>query len=107
MDIKNWKDLKTIPMFDMVSRKSYSGKNLTIARVELGQGSTVPEHQHPNEQMTVVLKGKVLFTGEKEGKTATAGDIVYTPSGTLHTVSALEDSVVLDIFSPPRCDWSS
>ncbi len=106
MDIKNWKDLKTIPMFDLVSRKSYSGKNITAARVELGRGSTVPGHRHPNEQMTVILSGSLIFSGEKEEKNAVAGDIVYTPAEAYHAVTALEDSVVLDIFSPIRSDWS-
>ncbi len=106
MDITNWNDLKMIPMFDLVTRKSYSGKNITLARVDLGKGSTVPGHRHDNEQMTVVLRGKVIFTGEKEAKTATSGDIVHTPSGAYHAVSALEDSVVLDIFSPSRSDWN-
>ena len=107
MDIKNWKDLETIPMFDLVSRKSYSGKNITVARVDLGRGSNVPGHQHPNEQMTVVISGRLVFTGKKEARTAVTGDIVFTPAETYHAVTALEDSVVLDIFSPPRSDWNS
>lgn len=106
MDITNWKDLETVTMFHLVSRKSFSGKNITVARVHLGRGSTVPGHRHPNEQMTIVLSGKVIFTGEKEVKTATAGDIVHTPSDAYHVVSALEDSIVLDIFSPTRSDWN-
>lgn len=106
MNITNWNNLKTVPMFNLISRKSFSGENMTIARVDLGKGSTVPGHSHSNEQMTVVLKGKIIFTGEKEGKTATAGDIVHTPAGAYHTVSALEDSIVLDIFSPARNDWT-
>lgn len=106
MDIKNWKDLETIPMFDLISRKSYSGKNITVARVDLGRGSTVPGHQHPNEQMTLVLSGRLIFTGKNEERTAVAGDIVFTPAEAYHAVTALEDSVVLDIFSPIRSDWS-
>ncbi len=105
MKVKNWNELDTVPMFNLVSRKSFSGSSLTVARVNLGKGSVVPGHSHPNEQVTVVLKGKVLFTGENEGKTATAGDIVHTPPGAYHTVSALEESLVLDIFSPARSDW--
>lgn len=106
MDITNWNDLKMVPMFDQVSRKSFSSKNITVARVALGRGSTVPVHRHPNEQMTIVLRGKVIFTGETEVKAASAGDIVRTPSNAYHAVSALEDSIVLDIFSPARSDWN-
>ena len=105
MNITSWNDLETVPMFNLVSRKAFSGDKITVARVDLGRGSVVPGHSHPHEQMTVILKGKVIFTGENEGKTATAGDIIHTPSGAYHTVSALEDSVVLDIFTPVRSDW--
>jgi len=106
MNITNWNNLESVPMFSQIARKSFSGEKMTVARVSLGKGSSVPGHSHSNEQITIVLTGKVIFTGEKEGKTATAGDIVHTPAGAYHTVSALEDSIVLDIFSPARADWN-
>jgi len=105
MKLINWNDLDTVPMFNLISRKAFSGEKLTIARVDLGQGGEVPGHSHPHEQMTIVLKGKIVFTGEKEARTAVAGDVIHTPPGAYHAVAALEDSIVIDVFSPVRDDW--
>lgn len=102
----SWNKLETVPMFDKIARKSFSGRDLTIARVELGENSVVPGHRHPQEQITVVLEGRLVFTGEQEKKTATAGDIVHTPPHAYHEVTAVEKSIVLDIFSPARSDWN-
>lgn len=105
MMIQSWDDLTTISMFEKISRKSLSGENLTIARVELEKGGVVPGHSHPNEQVTLVVSGKLIFRGERDEETTCAGDIIHTPSGAFHEVTALEDSVVIDIFSPARSDW--
>jgi len=103
--IRNWDNLKTIPMFEKITRKSLSGEKLTVARVELKKGGLVPGHSHSNEQITLVLSGKLIFRSETEEKIAVPGDVIHTPSGNFHEVTALEDSVVLDIFSPSRSDW--
>lgn len=55
--------------------------------------------------MTVFVKGAALYETDGEKIKASEGDIVYIPAGTEHTDKVTEDTIVLDIFSPPRHDW--
>ena len=78
-----------------------------ISRVELARGFAVPSHHHANEQFAVVLSGRVRFGLGVEGSSAhryevaDGGSIVVLPANVQHAAEALEDSVILDIFSPP------
>ena len=79
-----------------------------LAHVYLDKGCVVPRHQHDNEQITYILKGKLRFwIGEDEGKVVdvSEGEVLHIPSGVWHKAEALEDTLDVDIFSPPRADW--
>jgi len=81
-----------------------------LVRLTLSKGSSVKKHAHPNEQFTYILEGKISFTyGHAMDKTVvlSAGDILHLPANLPHSAICLEDTIDIDIFSPPRQDWLS
>ncbi|HNU08811.1 MAG TPA: cupin domain-containing protein, partial [Pyrinomonadaceae bacterium] len=70
--------------------------------------TVTPAHEHPHEQMTIVEKGKVLFTLGEEQKVFGPGDVLHFPSNFWHGATMLDNEVILiDIFSPIREDFLS
>ena len=80
-----------------------------LAHVYLKKGAIVPRHQHENEQYTYVLEGKLrLWTGpegDEQEHTVGSGDVLVISSNLPHRAEALEDTLDLDVFNPPRQDW--
>jgi quercetin dioxygenase-like cupin family protein len=80
---------------------------LTVGEVTLADGAIVTTHQHPHEQVSYVLSGRVEFTVGGETRVLEAGQCALIPGGTPHHVRALTAGRVLDIFSPVREDFRS
>lgn len=78
-----------------------------IAHVYLAKGAIVPEHAHENEQITYILEGKLRFTLGAETVDVGAGEVLTIPPNLPHAAEALEDTVDVDVFTPPREDWLS
>ena len=78
---------------------------MTVARLVLAKGALVPRHEHPNEQITNVLEGRLRFVIGDEEQIVPAGATVLIPGNVPHEVEAVEDSIALDVFSPVREDW--
>ena len=79
-----------------------------IAQVFLKKGAIVPRHQHHNEQLTYIVEGALRFyLGEDESRVqdVRAGEVLHIPSWAWHKAEALEDTLDVDIFNPPREDW--
>lgn len=68
-------------------------------------GVEVPPHQHKNDQVGYVVYGKMEITIGDETRICHAGDSYAIPGGIIHGVKALEDTVSIDVFSPPRNDF--
>jgi quercetin dioxygenase-like cupin family protein len=71
----------------------------------LKKGAHVPTHQHMHEQISHVVGGALEFRVDGKAIAVRAGEILCIPPHLPHEVVALEDSVALDIFNPPRQDW--
>ena len=78
---------------------------MTIGRILLAAGAIVPSHHHVHEQVANVLAGRLRFVVGGDEQIVSAGESVFIPSEIPHSVEAIEDSVVLDVFSPVRDDW--
>ena len=83
---------------------------MMIAHVYLAKGAIVPLHSHHNEQITYILEGKLRFTlggGGAGGETVdvAAGEVLTIPAHVPHMAEALEDTLDVDVFHPPRQDW--
>ncbi len=105
----NWDDIPVEQLNPLIGRQFLVGTNVMIARVLLKQGAIVPLHHHHNEQVSYILEGALRFilkteTGDKE-ITVRAGEVLCIPPHLPHEAHALEDTVDLDIFNPPRQDW--
>jgi len=100
-----WSDIAIEHMNPLLSRQYLTGTNTMLARMVLKKGALVPEHHHVHEQISQVLEGSLLFRVEGLETIVRAGEVMCLPPNLPHGVTALEDSVVLDIFNPPRHDW--
>lgn len=104
----NWDDVPLERVTDMLDRQLITGDGMMLAHVYLKQGCIVPKHQHHNEQFTYIIRGALRFRiGEDGGEEVTvrAGGVLHIPSNVWHEAEALEDTLDMDIFSPPREDW--
>jgi quercetin dioxygenase-like cupin family protein len=105
MELYDWNRLEQEPMNSRVARKVIHSSSMTIARVELQKYATVAEHSHVNEQIAMVERGSLKFFIEGREQIVRAGEVLSIPPHVPHGVEALEDTVVVDVFSPRREDW--
>lgn len=100
-----WDLLQEEALNPLLGRRMFHSETLTVARIRLRKGALVPEHRHPNEQISMVESGALRFVIAGEERTLGPGEAVVIPADAPHTVEALEDSLAVDLFSPPRQDW--
>jgi quercetin dioxygenase-like cupin family protein len=103
-----WDDMPKENVTEMLDRRLITGDRMMLAHVYLKKGAIVPCHSHENEQLTYILEGVLRFwIGEDESETidVCAGEVLHIPSHVPHKAEALEDTLDVDIFSPPRQDW--
>lgn len=103
-----WDDLPKERLNDLLERRLVTGERIMLAHVYLKKGCLVPRHHHENEQITYVLEGALHFwlgEDEKEERIVKAGSVLTIPPNLPHKALALEDTLDVDIFDPPRQDW--
>jgi len=103
-----WEDMPKEQVSDMLDRRLITGDHVMLTHVYLKKGAIVPQHSHENEQITYILEGGLRFwigKDESEVIDVLPGEVLHIPSFVLHKAEALEDTVDVDIFSPPRQDW--
>jgi quercetin dioxygenase-like cupin family protein len=103
-----WDDMPKERVSDELDRRLITGEQVMLSHVYLKKGAIVPQHNHHNEQITYILEGGLRFwIGEDESEIidVRAGEVLHIPSLVKHKAEALEDTVDVDIFSPPRQDW--
>lgn len=103
-----WDDMPKERVSPLLERRLITGERTMLAHVYLKKGCIVPRHQHDNEQITYILEGALRFwigEDEKEERVIRAGEVLYIPSNVWHKAEAIEDTLDVDIFTPPRQDW--
>ena len=103
-----WPDRPLEQLRDGVARRFVTSASAMIGEVTLQKGATVPPHAHDNEQFTHVVSGKLrvsLGENDKQIVMVGPGEVILIPSGLLHAVEAIEDTLEYDVFTPPRQDW--
>ena len=106
----SWDNLPKEELKPGLSRNWVNGEKGMLAQIYFKKGVTVPKHSHENEQFAYVLEGALLFRigdDQTEEVVVRAGEVLHIPSNVLHSAEALEDTVDLDVFVPPREDWLS
>ena len=103
-----WDDLPWETLNPQLDRRLITADRIMLAHVHLKKGCLVPRHSHENEQLTYILSGALHFwLGEDESEEVVvrAGEVLPIPSNLPHKALALEDTLDMDVFSPPRQDW--
>jgi quercetin dioxygenase-like cupin family protein len=103
-----WDELEREAVHERLSRRLITGDRVMLAHVYLKKGCVVPKHSHENEQFTYILEGALRFLIGDDGAqevVVRAGEVLHLPSNLPHEAHALEDTLDVDVFSPPREDW--
>ncbi|MCC6284890.1 MAG: cupin domain-containing protein [Phycisphaerales bacterium] len=102
-----WSALEVDRPMHLLERRRMIGERAMISHITLFKGCDVPMHQHENEQFSVVISGRLRFTlgrPDAQGRSVVEigpGEVIHLPSGLPHGALAVEETVVLDVFSPP------
>ena len=103
-----WDEMPRERVTDLLDRRLITGTRMMLAHVYLKKGCIVPMHSHENEQLTYVLEGGLRFwigTEDAEPVDVLPGQVLVIPSNVPHKALALDDTLDVDVFSPPRQDW--
>jgi quercetin dioxygenase-like cupin family protein len=100
-----WSSVEVEALNPLLGLHYVVGQKIMLARVLLKKGCIVPEHSHPNEQLTFVLDGALKFWIDGREIVVHSGEVLTIPANMPHKAEALEDTVDFDVFDPPRADW--
>ncbi|MGH8137504.1 MAG: cupin domain-containing protein [Steroidobacteraceae bacterium] len=103
-----WDRIPAEPLKGTITRRLITGERMMIAHVYLKKGDDVPRHSHENEQLTYILEGALHFwfgQNDEREMTVKAGEVIVIPSNVPHRALAMEDTLDVDVFCPPRQDW--
>lgn len=101
----DWSQIPREQLNEKMRRQVVHTERLTVARLEMNAGCKVPVHSHENEQVSMVLSGRLRFLLGDGTEEVGPGQVMRLAPHEPHGVEVLEDSIVLDLFSPPREDW--
>ena len=105
MQFLTWDEMPKEVLNDQIGRKMVYGEKCMLAQIFIAKGGVVPEHHHENEQITYILEGALQFHIEGKDVVVHKGQVLVIPSNVPHSAVALEDTLDIDVFSPPRYDW--
>jgi len=100
-----WNQVEREPLNEKIEREMVVGDQVMLARVFLKKGAHVPQHHHHNEQVTYILEGALKFWIDGREIVVHAGEVLTIPPNMPHKAEAVEDTVDIDVFYPPRADW--
>ena len=104
--VTDWSKIKVEHPSPGIKRQMVVGQNVMMVRFTFEPLLVTPEHTHPHEQMTLIIKGRVRFSIEGVETIVSAGDVLHFPPHNRHGATMLDEEVVLiDIFSPIREDF--
>ncbi len=108
----SWNDVRLEQLNPLISRKVVTAEKTMIAQIFLTKGAIVPAHEHHNEQITYIVSGGLRFWlgehADNPGDVYTdvlAGEVLLIPGMLRHRAEAIDDTLDMDVFNPPRQDW--
>ena len=81
------------------------GEKTSLVEFRPEKGKLARPHKHPYEQIGYLVSGRVMFSIENESFEASPGDSWCVPADAEHALEALEDSLLVEVFSPVRAEW--
>jgi len=101
----SWTGVELEDLNPLLQRQFIVGQDIMVARVLLKKGCIVPEHSHVNEQFTYILDGALKFWIDGKVIVVRSGEVLTIPPNMPHKAEAVEDTIDVDVFTPPRADW--
>jgi quercetin dioxygenase-like cupin family protein len=101
----NWDGVPKEQINDRLLRQAIHADAMTVARLEMTPGCLVASHSHHNEQISMAEAGRVKFTVDGKEIILKAGDVLHIRPHQVHSAEALDNSVLVELFSPRRDDW--
>jgi quercetin dioxygenase-like cupin family protein len=89
----------------ILRRTLNEGSHTMLCELRMAKGSVVPAHTHPHEQIGYLASGRFRFRLGEHWQEMAPGDSWCVPGGVEHEVEVLEDSIAVDVFSPPREEY--
>lgn len=98
-----WADRPAEHPMPLLERRRVTGEKAMVSYLVLHKGCLVPTHAHENEQFLCIIRGRLrCIVGDDRREIILGPDqVLYLPSNTPHSAEALEESIMLDIFTPP------
>ena len=101
----DWNSIPLEQINPLLQRQFVVGEKIMMSRLLLKKGCVVPMHSHYHEQVSYIMEGVIKFHIDGKDIVLTAGEVLCIPPNMPHQAEALEDTIDLDIFTPPREDW--
>ena len=105
MKLYKWHEIPVEQLGGGITRQLINANNMMMSQIFVPKGTVFPSHRMASEQLTIFVKGAAIYESEHGHIEATEGDIVHIGADVEHKDEVTEDTIVLDIFSPPRQDW--
>lgn len=98
-------DIKEKEMLPGFRARMHHAEHMTVSFWDVDAGASLPEHSHPHEQITAIIRGTFEMTVDGEKKIIKPGDVVIIAPYAKHGARALTDCHIMDVFSPVREDY--
>ena len=108
LKLLNWDEVELESVNESMQRRIVTGEKMTVARIYFKDGFIVPLHSHPNEKITQVVKGQMLFVfdgNEAQEMLLNPGDVVVIPANIPHQATCIGEVEEIDMWAPRRDDW--
>ena len=108
LKLLHWDEVELESVNESMQRRIVTGEKMTVARIYFKDGFIVPLHSHPNEQITQVVKGQMLFVfdgNEAQEMLLNPGDVVVIPANIPHQATCIGEVEEIDMWAPRRDDW--
>jgi quercetin dioxygenase-like cupin family protein len=102
MKVYTWGEIPEEQVDSLASRQMIHSETMTVVRRRLSRGAKLRLHRHADEQVSMVERGKLRLVVDNDERIVSSGETCVIPPNVPHSVEALEDAVVMDLFSTPR-----
>jgi len=100
-----WDDVPRVEVTPQIGRRAISGEKAMVTQFHLAKAAVVAQHNHPHEQILIIVSGVIEFESAGDRRILRPGDVAHVPSNVPHGGMMLEDTVTYEIFSPPRQEF--
>ena len=90
-----------------VKARGVGAATVRVARIEVATGFSTPDHNHPDEEIILLLEGRIKAVSGDQEIIVEPGGLLIFPAYVQHHYEALESSVTVEVFGPGRRDFDA